>query len=210
TLIIARHLSTRSYGAVAQLIAIFFVVSMPGNALQVGVVRRVTNWVHTNRADRVDAWVGRIRRVGVSMVVAITLVALLSRGFVADALSLPSAGGVVEIVAAGAAWGLLCVDRGLLQCGRLYGGLAANLLVDGVVKSLFTIGLILAGMGEAGAATAVLVGVVASICHARWTLYRHRATIWTVEAVAAEPDPPVAAVEVDGTDAEARPAAKDA
>ena len=183
TLIIARQLSTRSYGAVAQLIAIFFVVSMPGSALQVGVVRRVTNWVHTDRADRVDAWVGRIRRVGVSVVVLITVVALLARGFVADELSLPGPGGVAEIVAAGAAWGLLCVDRGLLQCGRLYGGLAANLLIDGATKSLFTVGLVTAGMGEAGAATAVLLGVLASIAHARWTLYRHRATIWTVEAV---------------------------
>lgn len=181
TLIIARHLSNRSYGAVAQLIAIFFVVSMPGSALQVGVVRRVTNWVHTDRADRVEAWVGRIRRVGVSLVVAITLVALLGRGFVADELSLPAAGGVAEIVAAGAAWSLLCVDRGLMQCGRLYQGLAANLLTDAAVKSVFTIGLVLAGLDEAGAATAVLLGVLASIGHARWMLHRHRDTIWVVD-----------------------------
>jgi hypothetical protein len=56
TLVIARHMSTRSYGAVAQLFAIFFVVSMPGSALLVGVVRRVTTWVRTGEAHRIPFW----------------------------------------------------------------------------------------------------------------------------------------------------------
>src|SRR5512143_425863 len=52
-LVVARALPTRAYGALAQLLAVFFVVSMPGNALLVGVVRRVTAWRRADRADRV-------------------------------------------------------------------------------------------------------------------------------------------------------------
>jgi hypothetical protein len=175
TLVIARAMTTRSYGAVAQLFALFFVVSMPGSALLVGVVRRVTLWQRTGRTDAIGAWIGRVRRAGMTLVAGIALVALAGRGLIARELSLPGAGGVTETVTAGAAWCLLCVDRGLLQCARLYSGLAVNLLVDAAVKSATTIVLVLAGLNEAGAAIAVLIGILAALAHARWTLYRHEA-----------------------------------
>ncbi|HMA47356.1 MAG TPA: hypothetical protein VKP11_09165, partial [Frankiaceae bacterium] len=145
TLVVARALPTRAYGALAQLLAVFFVVSMPGNALLVGVVRRVTAWRRADRADRVVAWVARVRRVGLAVVAAVVGAAVLSRGLIADELSLPGPGGVVEVLAAGAAWGLLCVERGLLQSARAYRGLAANLLVEGLLRCALTVGLILAG-----------------------------------------------------------------
>ncbi len=177
TLVIARALSTRSYGAVAQLVAIFFVVSMPGNALLVGVVRRITNWQHTGQADLIDEWITRVRRAGVAVVLTVAVLAILARDFVATELSLPGPGGVAEIIIAGAAWCLLCVDRGLMQCGRLYPSLAANLLVDAVVKSGATIALVLAGLDEAGAAMAVLFGVLAALAHTRWCLRRHPSAV---------------------------------
>ncbi|CAI7975173.1 conserved membrane hypothetical protein [Frankia sp. Hr75.2] len=177
TLVIARAMSTRSYGAVAQLFAIFFVVSMPGSALLVGVVRRITNWQHTGQADLIDEWIGRVRRAGVVLVLSVAVLAIIARGFVARELSLPGAGGVAEIIIAGAAWCLLCVDRGLMQCGRLYPSLATNLLVDAAVKSGSTIALVLAGLDEAGAAIAVLLGVLAALAHTRYSLRRHPSAI---------------------------------
>ncbi|KJE21472.1 hypothetical protein FF36_04158 [Frankia torreyi] len=177
TLIIARAMSTRSYGAVAQLIAIFFVVSMPGSALLVGVVRRVTTWQHSGRLHLMAAWVNRVRRVGVATVLVVAVLAIIGRGYVARELSLPGPGGVAEIITAGAAWCLLCVDRGLLQCARQYPALATNLLVDAVVKTVFTIGLVLVGLDESGAAIGVLLGVLAALAHVRWTLYRSPETM---------------------------------
>ncbi|MCK9921708.1 hypothetical protein MXD61_07365 [Frankia sp. AgPm24] len=173
TLVIARQMSTRSYGAVAQLIAVFFVVSMPGSALLVGVVRRVTIWQHTGRPDLLDGWVRRIRRAGVATVLVVAVLAVAGRGAVAHELSLPGPGGIAEIIIAGAAWCLLCVDRGLLQCARQYGALAANLLVDAGVKTAVTIGLVLGGLAEAGAAMGVLCGVCAALLHTRRALARH-------------------------------------
>lgn len=195
TLVIARAMSTRSYGAVAQLVAIFFVVSMPGNALLVGVVRRITNWQHTGQADLIDAWIGRVRRAGVTVVLTVAVLAILARGFIATELSLPGPGGVAEIIIAGAAWCLLCVDRGLMQCGRLYPALAANLLVDAVVKSGATIALVLAGLDEAGAAMAVLFGVLAALAHTRWCLRRHPSAVRHGGPVGWQP-PPVPVVPV--------------
>lgn len=55
TLVIARELSTRGYGAYNQLIALFFVLSMPGSALVVGVVRRVTQWQRLGEYQQIAA-----------------------------------------------------------------------------------------------------------------------------------------------------------
>ncbi|MCL9797722.1 hypothetical protein MXD58_026125, partial [Frankia sp. AgKG'84/4] len=182
TLLIARAMSTRSYGAVAQLIAIFFVVSMPGSALLVGVVRRITTWQHSGRLDLVASWVRRVRRAGVVTVLIVAALAVVGRGIVAHELSLPGPGGVAEIITAGAAWCLLCVDRGLLQCARLYPALAANLLVDAAIKSMATIGLVLAGLDESGVAIGVLCGVLAALVHARWSLAHQRHAIGAAQA----------------------------
>ncbi|WP_261558687.1 hypothetical protein [Frankia tisae] len=191
TLIIARAMSTRSYGAVAQLIAIFFVVSMPGSALLVGVVRRITTWQHNGRLHLLAEWVDRVRRVGVATVLVVAVLAVVGRGYVARELSLPGPGGVAEIITAGAAWCLLCVDRGLLQCARQYRSLATNLLVDAVVKTVFTIGLVLVGLDESGAAIGVLLGVLAALVHVRWTLHRNPAAMGRDRAVAAPAAGPV-------------------
>ncbi|ONH32044.1 hypothetical protein BL253_07750 [Pseudofrankia asymbiotica] len=167
TLVIARAMSTRSYGATAQLFALFMIVSMPGSALLVGVVRRVTTWTRTGRADLVAGWAARVRRTGLWGVVAVAVLALVARGPLAHELSLPGPGGVAETLTAGAAWCLLCVDRGLLQAAHRYRELAANLLVDAAVKGAATAGLVLAGLAQTGAAIAVLLGVLAALAHAR-------------------------------------------
>ncbi|WP_462187063.1 MULTISPECIES: hypothetical protein [unclassified Frankia] len=197
TLIIARAMSTRSYGVVAQLIAIFFIVSMPGSALLVGVVRRITTWQHSGQLDLVAQWVRRVRRVGVALVLVVAVLAVAARGFVAHELSLPGPGGVAEIVTAGAAWCLLCVDRGLLQCGRLYPALAANLLVDAAVKTVFTIGLVLAGLDETGAAIGVLLGVLAALAHTRSTLRRHPDAVVGMSPEPGSPAAPTARLAVE-------------
>ncbi len=58
TLLVARLLSTRGYGALNQLVAVFFVLSIPGSALLVGIVRRITLWQRTGHGSRV-------RRLGI-------------------------------------------------------------------------------------------------------------------------------------------------
>lgn len=193
TLVIARAMSTRSYGATAVLIALFMVVSMPGSALLVGVVRRVTTWTRTGRSDLIVGWAARVRAVGLRTVVVVALIALAVRGPIARELSLPGPGGVAQTLTAGAAWCLLCVDRGLLQATRRYRELAANLLVDAAVRGVTTVALVLAGLSQAGAATAVLCGVLAALAHSRLVL--RRLAPWSAEPPAGLSGAPAAARE---------------
>ncbi|HTX63585.1 MAG TPA: hypothetical protein VMD28_08075, partial [Acidimicrobiales bacterium] len=62
TLVLARVLAARDYGALNQLIGVFFVVSTPGSAVLVGVVRRVTRWPLA--LDTVGRWGAGVHRRG--------------------------------------------------------------------------------------------------------------------------------------------------
>jgi O-antigen/teichoic acid export membrane protein len=65
-------------------------------------------------------------------------------------------------------WILLCVDRGLLQAHRRYGGLASNLLVEGGVRTALVLALVAGGAGVAGYASGVLLSEVIATLHAHW------------------------------------------
>jgi O-antigen/teichoic acid export membrane protein len=191
TLVIARELSTRNYGAYNQLFALFFVLSMPGSALVVGVVRRVTQWQRHGEEHLVHAWAARIRRFALLTVLAVLLIGLLVRSPLARELSLPGPGGVTEVLTAGAAWCLLCMDRGLLQAARLYSPLGINLLTEGLLRATLTVAFVVAGAGPAGAMAALLVGIFAADLHARWMLHRHRAAPLVADEPAAMVPPAV-------------------
>src|SRR5215469_7123397 len=94
-------------GTIAQLLVLFLLLSMPGSALLVAVVRRVTAWSMSGQADRIKPWVTRLRRWGFVGLALLALVAWLSRGWLATLLALPSPAGVAEVLIAGGAWGLL-------------------------------------------------------------------------------------------------------
>ncbi len=170
TLVLARHLPPVAYGALAQLLALFFVLSMPGSALLVGVVRKITNWRQDGRTTLIDGWVTRVRRAGVVLTLSVGILGLALRDTIASVLSLPGPGGVAEMLTAGAAWCLLCVDRGLLQSALRHRALAVNLLLEGLVRSGLAVVLVLAGLGPAGAALAILLGVLVGLAHSRRVL----------------------------------------
>jgi O-antigen/teichoic acid export membrane protein len=176
TVIIARELSTRAYGAVAQLLALYFVVSIPGSALLVGVVRRVSSWRLRGELDRIGPWVRRVRRAGLLFVAAVAVLGLAGRGLIARELSLPGPGGVAEMLTAGAAWSVLCIDRALLQCRGLYRALAANVVVEGASRTLMTIGMVVAGFDQAGVSLGQMAAVACCVGHARWVLARRETT----------------------------------
>ena len=52
TVLVARLLTSRGYGALIVLIGLFLVLSMPGSALLVAVVRRITAWETEGHGDR--------------------------------------------------------------------------------------------------------------------------------------------------------------
>ena len=167
TVVIAHLLSSRAYGSLTQLIALFLVLNMPGSALLVAVVRRVASWNATAQQDRVKAWIATVRRRGLIVLAVWSVIAIVGRGWLATRLGLPTPSGVSEVLIAGGAWALLSVERGLIQSHRSYGRLAANLGVEALVRTVATVGLVAAGWGVEGAALAFVAAMAAALAHAR-------------------------------------------
>jgi O-antigen/teichoic acid export membrane protein len=165
TLAVARLLTTRGYGALNQLVAVFFVLSMPGSALLVGIVRRVTLWQRTGHGARVAGWAYRTRRRALVLIAIWIVFAILIRSPLADQLSLPGPGGLSETLIAGGFWVVLCLERALLQASHAYRALGVNLLVEGLGRCVLTIALVGAGFGVTGAAVAILLSVLLAEAH---------------------------------------------
>jgi O-antigen/teichoic acid export membrane protein len=172
TVFVAHVLTTREYGTLIVLQGLFLVVSMPaGTALLVGVVRRVSAWEAGGLGARVRPWVARVHLIGEVAIVVFAVVTLLIRVPVAHALSFPGPSGVTEILTAGAIWILVSIDRGLLQVGRDYTNLSINLVIEGTMRLVLTVGLA-AEFKVEGAALGFLITEVVTASHARITSRR--------------------------------------
>ncbi len=172
TIALARLLTPHSYGVLNQLTGLYLILSMPGSAVVVAVVRRVTIWHEDGSGHLVRRWAGRVHRQGTLLVLLWAVIVFTGRHGVAVMLNQQSGIGIAAILTAAAFFVLLSLDRGLLQAHRAYRPLAANLLVEIGVRLVAVIVLVLAGFGPSGAAVGVLIGEVVAATHARWAAVR--------------------------------------
>ncbi len=168
TVALARLLSPHSYGVLNQLTGLYLILSMPGSAVVVAVVRRVTLMHEDGSGHLVRRWAGRVHRQGTMLVLLWVVIVFLGRHSVAVVLNQASGVGIAAILAAAAFFVLLSLDRGLLQAHRAYRPLAVNLLVEMGVRLVAVLVLVLAGFGPSGAAIGVLVGEILAAGHARF------------------------------------------
>lgn len=169
---VAHVVSARTYGAIAQLLGLFFIISMPGSAVLVGVVRRVTALQACGRGSEVWRWAGRVHRLVLAALAFELVVVWALQGWIARELSLPNDQGVVLTLVAGGVWIFLSVDRGLLQSRRRYNWLAGNLVVEGAVRFAGVLVFVFAGMGVGGYALGLFLGEVIAAAHAHWLAAR--------------------------------------
>ena len=172
TVFLARLLTTHSYGVLNQLTGLFLILSMPGSAVVVAVVRRVTLWHEDGAGHLVRRWAGRMHRQGSLVVLLWGVIIFSSRHGVAVLLGQRSGIGIAAILTAAGFFVLLSLDRGLLQARRAYRPLAVNLVVEGGVRTVAVLVLVAAGYGPSGAAVGVLVAEVVTAGHARWAAVR--------------------------------------
>ncbi len=172
TVALARLLSPHSYGVLNQLTGLFLILSMPGSAVVVAVVRRVTVWQEDGNGHLVRRWAGRVHRQGTLVVIVWAVIIFASRHAGAVLLNQQSGIGIAAILTAAAFFVLLSLDRGLLQAHRAYRPLAANLVVESVFRVVAVVALVAAGYGPSGAAVGVLIGEMAATTHARWASVR--------------------------------------
>jgi len=196
TIVIARLLTVRGYGVLAQLLGLFLVVSMPGSAVVVGVVRRIAERRQLDGPADTWRWARRVHTYGIAGLVVFAALVFGVRGEIAHVLSAPNADGVFAIITAGGVWVLLSVDRGLLQGHREYRKLSINLLVEGAARTVGILGLVGAGLGVAGAGWGLLLAELVTALQARvmadraWSREARRAAdAASATAGPAQPDP---------------------
>jgi O-antigen/teichoic acid export membrane protein len=151
-LVMAFLLGPESYGALAALLALVLVGSVPGLALQAVVARRTT-------LAGGAAWPGvgwLVGRAGVGLVV---LTVVLGPGLVLF-LHLDSAVPVLWLALALAPTPLLFAVQGLLQGRERFGALAAVMVAGAAVKLAAGLALVAAGLGVSGAMAGVAAGGV--------------------------------------------------
>jgi len=199
TIILARILSTGGYGQLAQLTGLFLIVSMPGSAVIVGVVRRVTAWRGEGQAHVVQHWARRAHAQGTTVLVLFALVVVACGPALASLLGQHHPLGLDAVLMAGGIWVLLSLDRGLLQAHRNYLDLSANLLVEGGVRTVAMLCLA-ALFGVTGAAVGYLVAELATVVHARLRADR----VWAAEVQVEEARGEVGRTEVESRTARLR------
>ncbi len=111
TVLLARLLTNRHYGQLNQLTGLFLVVSMPGSAVLVAVVRRVTDWRGRGSAHLVQRWARRVHLQGSGVVVAFAVVVVVVGPYVARFLHQPNAIGLDAILIDGLRGNLVHRER---------------------------------------------------------------------------------------------------
>jgi O-antigen/teichoic acid export membrane protein len=167
TVALARLLDPHSYGVLNQLTGLFLILSMPGSAVVVAVVRRVTMWHEGGSGHLVRRWAGRVHRQSSLLVIVWAVVVFAGRHLIAVLLGLKSGVGCAAILTAAAFFVLLSLDRGLLQARRAYRPLATNLLVEAGMRTAAVLVLVGAGKGSSGAAVGFMIGEAVAAAHVR-------------------------------------------
>jgi O-antigen/teichoic acid export membrane protein len=149
-LVMAFLLGPEAYGALAALLALVLVGSVPGLALQAVVARRTTLAGGT-------AWPGVRWLVGKAGLGLLLLAVLAGPGLVLF-LHLDSAVPVLWLALALAPTPLLFAVQGLLQGRERFGALAAVMVAGAAVKLAAGLALVAAGLGVSGAMAGVAAG----------------------------------------------------
>jgi O-antigen/teichoic acid export membrane protein len=167
TVVVARLLTTTQYGGVAQLLGLFFVLSMPGSALLVGVVRRITAMASFGQDLEAREWTTRLYRRALIGVALWSVISVAVEGPLSRALRLPDDGAVALTMIAAGFWMLLCLDRAILQSHRRYAGLGLSLIVEIGVRTVLVLTFAELGWGIRGYALGLMIGELVAVAQVR-------------------------------------------
>lgn len=184
--LVSRTLGPGEYGAFVSMLALLTVLSIPSQALQTVMARRVSvaevAGRHAESAGLARRLLLRVLAVGAVLGLALVLV----RGWVAEFFRLSSAWPLVAVGMTVLVMLATPVLRGALQGAQRFGQLGANLLADGLGRLLIG-GLLLAlGLGTAGAVGASAAGCGLALALAFLAL---RSFFQASPAEAASPEP---------------------
>ena len=169
TVVLARILPGRdhnaAYGAFAQMVGLYVVVSLPGSAIAIAVVRRSSWWLARRGNAELEDWrrTSSVRTVRALAIFAV--VALGAAPLIGSALGGRSWLAVFVTTLAAGCWVAIAVERAFLQSCRRYQPLAVNFLLEGGARTT----AVLAGgaaWGVTGAVVGILLAELATWAHA--------------------------------------------
>ncbi len=175
TIVLARVLPSRdhnaAYGAFTQMVGIFIVVSLPGSAIAIAVVRRSSWWLARGGHAELEAWRRAASRLALRSYAVFVLVALGASPLVGAALGGRSWVAVFLTTLGAGCWVALATERAFLQACRRYHPLAANLLLEGIVRvvAVMTGGVL---FGVTGAVAGIALCEAITWAHAWWAAAR--------------------------------------
>ena len=168
TILAARLLGPRDYGAFAALMGLLLVVMVASLALQATAARRIAAAPHhVGEIERV------ILRVGIQASVGLGLLCLVLSPVINWALRLDSLPTAALTAVAAAPMTLMGAQAGILQGERRWGPLAVLYVSIGVPRLLIGTALILWFPGELAALLGVVLAAFAPVVVGRWALGRH-------------------------------------
>jgi O-antigen/teichoic acid export membrane protein len=150
TVVFARILGKDGYGSLAALVAALLILSIPGTALQVTVAREVSGALALGEEARGAAIRGWMRSL-LFGAAGITVLSLLLRGPIGDAIGVDAHWAAGAVIPTGALWLVLCVQRGALQGFQRYRLVGASLVGEAATRLIFGLILVGAGLDVAGA-----------------------------------------------------------
>ncbi|MEI6701794.1 MAG: hypothetical protein WCL38_08580, partial [Actinomycetota bacterium] len=177
TILLAHLLVSSDYGYLNQLVGLFLIVSTPGSAVIVAVVRRATAWRVGGRNDELLVWAKRLHRGAMWSYLVYVVVIVLASGPLADqVLAHHTRGRVIAMLAGAGLWVVLCIDRGFLQATRHYRDLSKNLLVEGGTRAVAVLSFVAISPHVLSACLGIFVAEAVTFLHARSAAQRAIAT----------------------------------
>ncbi len=168
TVLLAHLLVSSDYGYLNQLIGLFLIVSTPGSAVIVAVVRRATQWRVLGHHEALEVWAKKIHRASLWTYAIYLVVVVATSGIVArELLAHDTKGRVIAMLAGAGLWVVLCIDRGFLQATRAYRDLSFNFLVEGGVRAVAVLGLVIIHPTVLSACVGIFIAEIATFAHAR-------------------------------------------
>ena len=164
TIGISRLLVPTRYAAYGQMVGVFFVVAISGSALGVAVVRRAGYYIVNGDHVLTTHWQHRLHQRVRRMALVGAVVALPLSWPLALWLGHRSWLAVWLTMLSGLTFAVLSVDRALLQARQRYGVLARNFVVEGLIRTVFT--LVGVTQGVTGYAIGLLLAELLTRLHA--------------------------------------------
>lgn len=149
TVVFARVLGD-DYGSLGRLVSFFLILAVPGLAFQAAVAREVAVGGLGTGPQLAAAYRSWLLRLGL-MVAGVTVVAILMRAQLGALLSVDETWAAAFAVGSAALWGLVCLQRGMLQGLQWYGALGWSIVVEAFGRLFLSIALVAGGFGVGGA-----------------------------------------------------------